>query len=224
MYFSRAVLREDAAATNVVRVLRHDGYAAHQLVWRLFAASPDQERDFLFRDELSHRPTFYLVSARPPQDVHGVWDLDVKLYAPRLKAGDRLRFRLRANPVRSTRNGGGAVKRHDVVMDLKTRLSAAGEHDVLPPLPAIVHEAGFRWLSERADRHGFQIDEATILVDGYRQHRLRKGRQQQLIRVSTLDFSGQLTVTEPTTFVDTLYRGLGPAKGFGCGLLMVKRS
>ena len=40
---------------------------------------------------------------------------------------------------------------------------------------------------------------------------------------STLDFSGLLTVTAPEKFLSALYGGIGPAKGFGCGLLLVKR-
>ena len=40
---------------------------------------------------------------------------------------------------------------------------------------------------------------------------------------STLDFSGLLTVADPEKFLSTLYGGIGPAKGFGCGLLLIKR-
>jgi CRISPR system Cascade subunit CasE len=223
MYFSRAVLREDAGAAELAGLTRGDGYAAHQLVWRLFGSSPAQPRDFLFRDESAARRSFYLVSARPPEDRQNVWDLDIKAYAPQLRAGERLSFRLRANPVRSTRGDEGKVKRHDVVMDLKTRLKAMDEHEPLPPLPAIVQEAGFRWLSERAGRHGFRVDEGAVRVEGYRQHRLHKGRQRAHIQLSTVDYNGTLTVTDPELFQQALYRGVGPAKGFGCGLLMVKR-
>lgn len=223
MYFSRAVLREDIGAAELAGLARRDGYGIHQLVWRLFEASPEQRRDFLFRDESAELPSLYLVSARPPDDRHGVWALDTKIYAPKLRVGESLSFRLRANPVRSTREDNGGVKRHDVVMDLKTRLRAEGEHESLPPLPVVVQEAGFRWLSERAGRHGFRIDEGAVQVDGYRQHRLHKGRQQARIQLSTLDYSGILTVTEPELFQQALYKGIGPAKGFGCGMLMVKR-
>jgi CRISPR system Cascade subunit CasE len=221
MYFSRAVLRKDAGASELARLLRQDGYAAHQMVWELLESSPEQQRDFLFRQEMAERPVFYLVSARAPVDRQALWEIETKPYAPRLQAGDRLGFRLRANSVRSTRGDSGNVKRHDVVMDLKTRLKHQGEE--LPPLPAIVQEAGFRWLSERAERHGFQVGEHAVQVDGYQQHRLRKRQQREGIRISTLDYSGTLTVTEPERFQHALYTGIGPAKGFGCGLLMVRR-
>ena len=40
---------------------------------------------------------------------------------------------------------------------------------------------------------------------------------------STADFSGELTVFDPSAFVMTLRNGIGPAKAFGCGLLLVHR-
>ena len=38
-----------------------------------------------------------------------------------------------------------------------------------------------------------------------------------------LDFEGVLTVVEPGLFIDALNIGIGSAKAFGCGLMMVKR-
>lgn len=43
------------------------------------------------------------------------------------------------------------------------------------------------------------------------------------ISLSTVEFSGALTVTEPDAFNRALLRGIGHAKGFGCGLLLVRR-
>jgi len=48
-------------------------------------------------------------------------------------------------------------------------------------------------------------------------------KKQGRITFSTLDFSGILGVTDPGQFRNTLFNGIGPAKGFGCGLMMVKR-
>ena len=59
-------------------------------------------------------------------------------------------------------------------------------------------------------------------MDGYRTHTVRR-RGRAPICFSTLDFSGLLTVTAPEKFLSALYGGIGPAKGFGCGLLLVKR-
>ena len=58
---------------------------------------------------------------------------------------------------------------------------------------------------------------------GYRRHRHYKARGKRLIEYSTLDFAGILEVTDPERFQNTLFNGIGPAKGFGCGLLLVRR-
>ena len=39
----------------------------------------------------------------------------------------------------------------------------------------------------------------------------------------TVRFDGLLRITEPDAFRETLVRGIGPAKAFGCGLMLVKR-
>lgn len=223
MYFSRVTLREDIDAAELVRWALRDRYAVHQLVWRLFDGSSGQRRDFLFRDEFGERRACYIVSARPPEDREGIWHVESKPYTPRLRAGERLGFQLRANPVRSARDDSGRVKRHDVVMDLKTRLKSGGAEEQLPPSQELVQQAGFRWLSERAAKHGFRLEESAVRTDGYRQHRLHKGRDRAPIRLSTLDYAGVLTVTDPDSLLQALYGGIGPAKAFGCGLLMVRR-
>ncbi|MGY6275374.1 type I-E CRISPR-associated protein Cas6/Cse3/CasE [Methylomonas sp. MgM2] len=41
---------------------------------------------------------------------------------------------------------------------------------------------------------------------------------------SSVDFCGELQITDPEKFRQTLFNGLGRAKAFGCGLLMVKRA
>jgi CRISPR system Cascade subunit CasE len=50
------------------------------------------------------------------------------------------------------------------------------------------------------------------------QHRGKGGA----LRVSTVDFSGQLRVEDADAFRRTLFTGIGHAKAFGCGLLLVR--
>jgi CRISPR system Cascade subunit CasE len=57
-------------------------------------------------------------------------------------------------------------------------------------------------------------------VDGYRSWRQRGGKG---IALSTLDFEGHLTVANAEIFRTALFSGIGPAKAFGCGLLLVRR-
>ena len=44
------------------------------------------------------------------------------------------------------------------------------------------------------------------------------------IRYSTVDFQGLLQITDPQRFKAMLFKGLGPSKAFGCGLMLVRRA
>lgn len=222
-FFSRVIPRADLGWSQVERFARLDSYGHHQAVWQLFDLPPVAVRTgiaFLFRHEWHGEfPAFYILSHNAPQDRVGLWSIQSKLYAPQLEAGDRLHFKLRVNPV-VTRDG----KRHDAVMDAKQRLRWKElRPEERPALNALAYEAGSTWLAGRAEKHGFTTAPAGLMVDGYRTHTVHHlGRAP--ICFSTLDFSGVLTVIDTDKFLSTLYSGIGPAKGFGCGLLLVKRA
>ena len=57
-------------------------------------------------------------------------------------------------------------------------------------------------------------------MDKYQQHSEKDGR----LSFSTADFSGELTVIDPAAFAVALGDGIGPAKAFGRGLLLVRRA
>jgi CRISPR system Cascade subunit CasE len=221
MFFSKIELHQDSEAiARLALQVCQDGYRLHQAVWDLFSdGSGGQRRDFLYRRvEQQDWPCFYAVSARPPVDKVGIWRCDqVKTYTPRLSNGQRLAFSLCANPVVTRHNENGKPVRHDVVMDAKKRL----EDRSRIALAELIQKAGQDWLQARADRYGFRLEQ--VRVDGYRQHRLWKGKGSLPIRFSTLEFNGLLTVADTDRLVQVLYQGIGPAKGFGCGLLLVRR-
>lgn len=84
-----------------------------------------------------------------------------------------------------------------------------------------------KWLSDKGKKSGFIIakDEKRKRIkfqaEGYRWHAIpRKGRSAGF---SSADFQGEIQVTDPMQFVDTLFNGIGSAKAFGCGLMLVKR-
>lgn len=215
-------LRRGISPRDITDLTRMNGYQAHQLVWNLFADLPDRKRDFIYRHEaVNNWPTFYTVSKREPVDTAGMWEILPKEYNPHLRASQRLGFTLCVNPIRSRRDENGKQERHDVVMDAKLKLK---KDEKSFDLPDIVQEIGLRWLEERSASHGFSISPKGVRVDGYQQHRLFKGKGNKPITFSTLDFNGILTVTDPDVFVEKcLFDGIGPAKGFGCGLMLVRR-
>ncbi|MCP5410519.1 MAG: type I-E CRISPR-associated protein Cas6/Cse3/CasE [Chromatiaceae bacterium] len=224
MYFSRIRLRTGADTGTLARQLcEDDSYLEHQMLWRLFSGEPDSERDFLFRrDDYNGWPQFYLISRRMPESKDGSWQIDERKYQPKLLKGQKLAFSLRANPVITRKDSFGKHKRHDLVMDIKIqsdwRLDARVDRKSLYELTQV---AGETWLVPRLENNGGKLE--TLNTEGYQQHRIFKKGQTKPIRYSSLDLTGILSVTDPDAFTQTLYHGLGPAKAFGCGLLLVRK-
>jgi CRISPR system Cascade subunit CasE len=203
-------------------------YEEHQWLWRFQPAPAGSPRTFLFRRrDVDGLPRFYMVSRQPPMAASAHWLVQSKPYAPELAAGEWLAFELRANPVVTVRGASGRPARHDVVMQAKTKLLAgrglARWSDWTTPdrpaLPDLVQSTCGAWLNARAARLGMALDDASLRVEGYEQHRGKGGE----LRISTVDFGGRLQVVDPVALRRALYEGVGHAKAFGCGLLLVRR-
>ncbi|TAN82758.1 MAG: type I-E CRISPR-associated protein Cas6/Cse3/CasE [Gallionella sp.] len=222
-YFSRIRLKPGLDLAQLVRLLPTNAYAEHKLVWQWFGEE-QASRDFLFRrEQQGHWPFFYVLSQREPVAPPHLWEVESRPYQPRLADGERLAFMLRANPVRVRKiSDDRAVKtrrRDDVVADLKKRRYA--DRAQRPPMAVIVREGGEQWLAERAENGGFELE--SLNVEGYHQQRLYKRGAEQPIYLSTVEFSGILRVADAGKFIKRLHQGIGPAKAFGCGLLLVRR-
>lgn len=202
-------------------------YAEHQWLWRFLPAAVGTPRNFLFRRrDADGLPRFYVVSDREPVTPTAHWTVHSKPYAPALEPGQWLAFELRANPVVTRTNANGQSARHDVVMQEKTRLlqerglprwadwTAADR----PPLAALVQRCGAAWLLARCMRLGVHFDSASLRAEGYEQQRGKRGD----LRISTVDFRGRLRVDDPKALQAALFGGVGHAKAFGCGLLLVR--
>ncbi|MBU2550108.1 MAG: type I-E CRISPR-associated protein Cas6/Cse3/CasE [Proteobacteria bacterium] len=225
MYFSVIDIRPGVEKSKDFWRSIGDGYRIHQMIWDLFSDGPDRERDFLYRRRNERpAPSFYCVSRRTPKKNGNVWAMRTKPYAPRLKSGDRLAFQLTANPIRSKRDDNGRLHRHDVVMDSKLKMKKEGvREEDRPDRAEVVQRESVLWLSERAAKNGFSVREAEIRADGYRQHMFRKRPGSRPVRISTVEFTGILEVDDVDKFLNALYRGIGPGKAFGCGLMLVMR-
>lgn len=224
MFFSTIELRRDVDMDHLTQIVGGNEYRDHQILWKLFQGL--EKREFLFRRE-DHQgwPCFYVVSSQKPEGDGCIWVIRSKTYRPKIRSGQILEFSLRVNPVKSklVNKDGGRGVRHDVVMEAKKNLERQKiTKEKWPTETELIFKAGFEWLNKRAALHGFEVNEKTLRIDGYRQHRLFKKGKEHPIRFSTLDFQGLLTVKDSAIFVHALCQGIGPAKGFGCGLMMVK--
>lgn len=248
-YFSKVELDLSQRAARESLLELDNPYREHQLLWQLFPGVA--KRDFLFARASEGQPTYYLVSASKPLARTPACIVQTRDYQPQLAVGEELSFKLKANPVsvnktprtpqqhqawlENRKREGLPEKdpnhvfsrriRHDVVMQAKRDLGwkSLPEHE-RPLLAELAQQAGTQWLSEREPANGFRLHPESLRVDGYFQHRFTK-KGSGLIRFSSLEFEGVLTVTDPGLFVEkALFSGIGPAKAFGCGLMLVRRA
>ena len=115
-----------------------------------------------------------------------------KPFDPTFTEGQRLTFRLRANPT---------VKREG------KRLGLPNE------------EAQRSWLTRKATAGGFQVVGADVVPEGMVRGVKAAGDICLELALLAVRFDGLLSVTEPARFRATLEAGIGSAKGLGFGLL-----
>jgi len=238
-YFSRVRIKPGALRSVLKQT--GDAYREHALVWKLFPGD-DKPRDFLFRADADEQgvPIYYIVSQRSPKAFSEAWQVQSRAYDPQLKEGQCLSFHLRANPTVTKKSNDGKSQRHDVVMQAKKQLlSEHGfskeakwvdwkDESKKPLLYELVQKHCAAWLSGVGGKNGFEI---SLTADDEPQHKLQIDAYEQSkavkrdhnIRFSTVDFSGELLVTNPALFQQVLFNGIGHAKAFGCGLLLVRR-
>ena len=200
-----------------------DPYQLHSTLCRAFSV-PDEkcpEGQFLWRHEpetdSAGCPRILVQSHKIP-DWSGIgiqgWlasadhpiDLNARLKLDSLKAGQRFRFRLRANPC-VTRNG--------------KRLG----------LLRLEEQEG--WLERKGRMHGFSLSQLAAFDFSespqervevrISQEQMVRGKQHSGngIRVYSVLYDGMLTVIEPDKFRDALQTGIGHGKVMGLGLLSV---
>ena len=200
-----------------------DHYQLHSTLCRAFS-TPDRkcpEGEFLWRLEPETDPTGLpriLVQSRSIPAWTGIgierWltgvdpaiDLKVRLKLDLLTAGQRFRYRLRANPC-VTRNG----KR----------------------LGLLRSEAQEAWLERKGVQHGFSLprfasfdfsetnrERCDVRIS---QEQMLRGNQRtgSSLRIFSVLYDGILQVTDPAKFRDALQNGIGHGKVMGLGLLSV---
>lgn len=203
LHLTRAVLPAACAA----RAQLFDAYRWHQKTWDAFPGRPEADRDFLSRLDLvpdGFRLT--LLSHTPP--VRPDWwdgEWQSRVLPEALFSHTLHRFQLRANPT---------VKR-------VVRNPSTGEKKKNGRREPITSPDELRaWLKRKADGGGFRVlDGASFEITPFvSQPFYKKGAAGLHAGVG---FSGDLEITDPQRFRDTMRRGIGSAKGFGFGLLMI---
>lgn len=118
-----------------------------------------------------------------------------------LEDGGVWRFRLTANPV------------HHVRTEPRTRGKRVSHVTAVQQLD---------WLRGKAAQHGFSLPDdgcGNVLTQVTRRDVLRFQRQNRTVTISTAQFDGVLEVQDVSLLRTALIMGIGPSKGYGCGLL-----
>jgi len=94
-------------------------------------------------------------------------------------------------------------------------------------IKAIIDDALEKWMVRQGERYGFSLakddnNQCKLQNSAYRWHSVKavKGIKSGF---SSVDFTGDLEVTDVERFTRALFVGIGRAKAFGCGLLLVRR-
>lgn len=173
----------------------HDNYAWHRGLWEAFKGPDDNKREFLFRidDCQAHFRVLLLSSKEPREQRWGKWQS--KQIAPEFLEHHAYRFQLKANPtMRRNRD--------------RRRLGIYAE----PRLR--------EWMNRKAASAGFEIVSGSLGVGAPVDQTFLKGKRQG--KHVSVDFQGLLQVTERETFRSAFHQGIGSAKAFGFGMLMLR--
>jgi len=87
-----------------------------------------------------------------------------------------------------------------------------------------------KWMVVQGEKHGFSLfrdgnNQYKLQSSAYRWHALdKKAGKEEKSGFSSVDFVGELEVTDVEKFTKALLEGVGRSKAFGCGLMLVKRS
>ncbi|MCF8054448.1 MAG: type I-E CRISPR-associated protein Cas6/Cse3/CasE [Deltaproteobacteria bacterium] len=200
MYLSRVFITGPAC---------RNPYEIHRALWRLFPENEEIARDFLFRvghaDRL-HAEILLQSETKPYHPNANARIQACKDYQLILKDGQRLCFLLIANPVKTINDEAG-------------RKTAEGETKKCR-VPLIREDDQRLWL-ERKFKEAATLDSLTI--NPMPPLRFYKTKEERAGKIQPVSFQGVLNVGNAEEFVTLVKKGIGPAKAFGCGLMLVRR-
>jgi len=189
-------------------------YDLHRCLWTLFPGQPREVRKdaessrqgFLFRteDQQHGRPMRVLVQSRlEPFAAPGITMIGCREINPQPQHGQLLAFILTANPVKT-------------IVDVQ-REAKPGKTKTKCRVPLIREEEQLDWLSRKVDG---AVEVQSVTIQNHAPTHFRKGDRAG--KVATVTFDGLLRVRDAELLIALLENGIGPAKAFGCGLLLVR--
>jgi CRISPR system Cascade subunit CasE len=193
---------------TAARLGLRDCYDWHQAAWKAFPGRDGAQRDFLTRLD-RRREGFRLLIVSPFEPARPSWcAADGESWKTRpipetYFARARYAFQLTSNPTRkvSKQLPDGTLTKNG------RRVPLVGREDLV------------QWLLRKGFQGGFTVDEAGLRTFSRGREYFDKRGQAGLH--SAVEFQGVLSVTDPARFHETFTRGIGSAKAFGFGLLVI---
>ncbi len=179
--------------------LSRNPYEIHRHLWRLFPGMPEDKRSFLYRVSYGkdNDPLRILMQSlyepSPTESVKGCIILRTKVFNPVLKEKDQLHFVLCANPTKQ-------------LIKERCRVQLIDDKQVIA------------WLKNKL-KDAAGVENAEI-VDKRNLYFWKDGKAG---KIATITYSGQISVNDPESMRAILEQGIGRAKAFGCGLMLVRR-
>jgi CRISPR system Cascade subunit CasE len=188
-------------------------YQLHQALWRLFPGCEQADREFLFRVEQLQKgigaEVLMQSIIQPQSSEQSPVLLAQREYVLNIQNGQRLRFRLRANPIKTIKDSSkGTVEKKGKTFTKTVRV------------PLLHEEQQQAWLERKLQ--GFAQLE-TLIVQPEPVLYFRKVKEGRSGKIQTVMFDGVLTVLDAEALNREITQGIGAAKAFGCGLLSVAR-
>jgi len=196
-------------AETVARKRFFDVYHWHKAVWELFPGRPDAERDFLFRlDQKQVGYRLLVLSQDEPRNPE--WcdskNFAVKNIPSSFLAQKHYLFDLRANPTRKIKK----VKEDGSFTD-------NGKRIVLTKL-----DDQIAWIKRKAKSSGFSVvEDPKLVIEPAQNYGFIKDKKSPGLHVG-VRFKGTLEVTDHALFAESFRKGIGSAKGFGFGMLLLQ--
>jgi CRISPR system Cascade subunit CasE len=209
-----------------------DSYSWHQKLWECFPNVPEKKRDFLTRlDSLEGFFHLWLLAQTKP--VCPLWcppdSFCLKEIAPSFLSHRYYAFDLRANPVKTIAQR---------AVNGETLFRANGKRRHGKRIPIVKQDELKAWIIKKGNIRcrdgntgddvpgGFRIvDEKPLEIRPMTENYFRKIEKSNgtIHRAyhGGVQFRGTLEVTDQFQFSETYYNGIGSAKGFGLGLLLL---
>jgi CRISPR system Cascade subunit CasE len=209
-----------------------DSYAWHKRLWEdCFPDEPDANRDFLTRiDQLEGAFRIWVLAKRKPvrpqwcpTDGFALKEISTSFLSHRYYA-----FDLRANPVKTIVQRGP---------NGETLFRSNGKRKNGKRVPLVKPEELREWIVHKGqvryrDKDGLDVPggfriveekplEISPMVESHFRKKDKKTGEEQKAYHGGVQFRGTLEVTDTKAFIETYQAGIGSAKGFGFGLLLL---